>query len=221
MLYLSFAPQQSFQLFSSTLHYLIGMSCFFLPNVILVVLVSLSLLVLAGGSMIEFDRVDIYSTDFDVDWGVSPSESDRLTRLKAFASTPLKGWNSYDGWDWSVTKKDVIGNIDYVAANLARFGYQIVTVDYFWSTTFQHTSVHTRFNTRIHTLTHDMWHPHSSSPRVSPHYLLSLPLVPVLGSQVHGPERIYHLLRRIWTSTAGSDSLPLLSQCCARLLVSS
>ena len=41
---------------------------------------------------------DVSSPTFDVDLGLS--EEERRLRLAAFTSAPLKGWNSYDGWDW-------------------------------------------------------------------------------------------------------------------------
>ena len=82
---------------------------------------------LCCGSLVEFHRLDVTSPDFDVDAGLSSSA--RWLRLQSAASTPLKGWNSYDGWDWSVTERDVILNVDYVAANLSSFGYNIVTIE--------------------------------------------------------------------------------------------
>jgi len=85
---------------------------------------------LCSGSVLEFQRLDVSSPHFDVDAGWSGGE--RWQRLSSAASVPLKGWNSYDGWDWSVTERDMIGNMDYLAANLSRFGYSIAVVDYYW-----------------------------------------------------------------------------------------
>jgi len=93
----------------------------------LLALLLLALLGLSAASLVEFHRLDVTSPSFDVDGGVSADE--RWLRLKAAASVPLKGWNSYDGWDWSVTEKDVILNIDYLAANLSSYGYNIVTIE--------------------------------------------------------------------------------------------
>ena len=85
---------------------------------------------LCSATLVDFHRLDVHSPDFDVDAGWSASE--RWQRLRSAASAPLKGWNSYDGWDWSVTERDIIANIDYVAANLSSSGYTIVTIDYYW-----------------------------------------------------------------------------------------
>jgi hypothetical protein len=83
------------------------MTSFMLPNtssvtgmatILILCLCLLSLMFVSFASHVEFDRIDVASPDFDVDWGESPEH--RWIRLKEFASTPLKGWNSYDGWDW-------------------------------------------------------------------------------------------------------------------------
>ena len=83
-----------------------------------------------SASYADFLKLDATSPEFDVDLGQSAEA--RWTRLQRFASTPLKGWNSYDGWDWSVTERDVVGNMDYLAANLSSLGYVIATIDYYW-----------------------------------------------------------------------------------------
>ena len=85
----------------------------------------------ASASMRAFRSVDVRAPGFDVDWG--ESRGARFQRLRAFALTPLKGWNSYDGWDWSVTEKDMVNNMDYLAQHLKQFGYNIATIDYYWS----------------------------------------------------------------------------------------
>ena len=51
-----------------------------------------------GGALSLLQSWDVASPAFDVDWGLS--EEERRIRLRSLASTPLKGWNSYDGWDW-------------------------------------------------------------------------------------------------------------------------
>ena len=73
---------------------------------------------------------DATSPSFDVDAGWTAEA--RLQRLQTFAAVPPKGWNSYDGWDWSVTEADVVANVDFMAANLTRFGYQLAVVDFYW-----------------------------------------------------------------------------------------
>ena len=98
------------------------------PRVLVVL--SLLLLSLCGsceGTLAEFDQLDVSSPSFDVDAALSAEQ--RWARLRSAASVPLKGWNSYDGWDWAVTESDIVHNIDYVAANLSSFGYNIVTIE--------------------------------------------------------------------------------------------
>ena len=97
-----------------------------------VMLLSLLLLLLAvcglcSGSLLEFARLDVTDLAFSVDGGLSADE--RWLRVKAAADVPLKGWNSYDGWDWSVKEADLVANMDYLADNLLQFGYNIVTVE--------------------------------------------------------------------------------------------
>ena len=115
---------------------------------------SLALLSLSSAAAVEASAVlDAAASPWsDVDAGWSGEE--RLRRLHAFASVPFKGWNSYDGWDWSVTEKDVVGNIDFIAANLSSSGYSIVVVDYYWyhstahHSTAQHGTTQHRTSTR-------------------------------------------------------------------------
>ena len=108
---------------------------------------ALSLLLLVAvlgvstASLVDFHRLDVSSPSFDVDGGLSADE--RWQRVAAAASVPLKGWNSYDGWDWSVTEKDVIHNIDFIAANLSSFGYNIVTIESTTARICTHTHSHT------------------------------------------------------------------------------
>jgi hypothetical protein len=71
---------------------------FFLLSSLLCAVLSLGGVRYSAASMVDFDLIDVRSHHFDVDWGLSKEE--RSSRLKAFASTPIKGWNSYDGWDW-------------------------------------------------------------------------------------------------------------------------
>ncbi len=49
------------------------------------------------------------------------------------APTPPMGWNSWDAFGTGVTETEVIANTDYMAANLARYGWQYIVVDIQWS----------------------------------------------------------------------------------------
>lgn len=53
------------------------------------------------------------------------------------APTPPMGWNSYDAYCGDVTEQEVKANADYLARNMARFGWKYVVVDYYWY--FSHT----------------------------------------------------------------------------------
>ena len=66
----------------------------------------------------------------DVDCGVLASA--RAGSLQRIASVPLKGWNSYDSWLWRVNETTVLAHIDFIADNLLRYGYHLVTIDYYW-----------------------------------------------------------------------------------------
>ena len=49
-----------------------------------------------------------------------------------YAPTPPMGWNSWDCFGTAVTEQQTKENADYMAAKLARFGYQYVVVDIQW-----------------------------------------------------------------------------------------
>ncbi len=49
------------------------------------------------------------------------------------ARKPPMGWNSYDGYNCSVTEREVRANAEFMARQLARFGWQYVVVDFGWS----------------------------------------------------------------------------------------
>ena len=55
----------------------------------------------------------------------------------SLAPTPPMGWNSYDAYCGDVTEQEVKANADYLARNMARFGWKYVVVDYYWY--FSHT----------------------------------------------------------------------------------
>jgi alpha-galactosidase len=49
------------------------------------------------------------------------------------APTPPMGWNSWDSFGTSVTEAEVKANADYMAKNLAKFGWQYIVADIQWS----------------------------------------------------------------------------------------
>ena len=48
------------------------------------------------------------------------------------APTPPMGWNSWDSYGTAVREEDVKANADYMAKNLARYGWQYIVVDIQW-----------------------------------------------------------------------------------------
>src|ERR1700759_4495402 len=51
------------------------------------------------------------------------------------APNPPMGWNSWDAYGTTVRESEVKANADFMAANLARFGWQYVVVDIEWYAT--------------------------------------------------------------------------------------
>ncbi len=51
---------------------------------------------------------------------------------KALAVKPPMGWNSWDGFGWAVTEKEVRAAADYMAKNLKHLGYEYIVVDMLW-----------------------------------------------------------------------------------------
>ena len=49
------------------------------------------------------------------------------------APTPPMGWNSWDSFGTGVTENEVKANADYMAKNLAKYGWQYIVVDIQWS----------------------------------------------------------------------------------------
>lgn len=49
------------------------------------------------------------------------------------AQTPPMGWNSYNCFGSAVHEDEVKANADYMAANLKKFGWQYIVVDFLWS----------------------------------------------------------------------------------------
>lgn len=52
---------------------------------------------------------------------------------QTLAPTPPMGWNSWDSFGTTVTEAEVKANADYMAAHLARYGWQYIVVDIQWS----------------------------------------------------------------------------------------
>ena len=55
-----------------------------------------------------------------------------MSRLWDWAKTPPMGWNSYDSWGIVVPEAEVKANADYMAAKLAKYGWEYVVVDIQW-----------------------------------------------------------------------------------------
>ena len=53
----------------------------------------------------------------------------------ALAPTPPMGWNSWDSFGTGVTEDEVKANADYMAKNLAKYGWQYIVADIQWSET--------------------------------------------------------------------------------------
>ena len=51
---------------------------------------------------------------------------------KALASTPPRGWNSYDSFTWVVNETEFLDNCQYMADNLLKFGYEYCVIDFLW-----------------------------------------------------------------------------------------
>jgi alpha-galactosidase len=54
------------------------------------------------------------------------------TAFYAWARTPPMGWNSWDSWGCTATEEIVKANADYMAAALAKHGWQYIVVDIQW-----------------------------------------------------------------------------------------
>src|SRR5277367_2692921 len=50
----------------------------------------------------------------------------------SLAPTPPMGWNSWDSYGPTVREDEVKANADYMAQNLAKFGWQYIIVDTEW-----------------------------------------------------------------------------------------
>ena len=48
------------------------------------------------------------------------------------ATSPPRGWNSYDAFTWRVTEAEFLANCQYVADHLLQHGFEYCVVDYLW-----------------------------------------------------------------------------------------
>jgi hypothetical protein len=60
------------------------------------------------------------------------ARADDMTQFLKWAPTPPMGWNSWDCFGTTVTEQQTKANADYMAANLARHGWQYIVVDIQW-----------------------------------------------------------------------------------------
>lgn len=65
-------------------------------------------------------------------WMAAHGAEPATPAFHAWAATPPMGWNSYDSWGCVVTEAEVKANADYMAAKLAKFGWQYVVIDIQW-----------------------------------------------------------------------------------------
>ena len=56
-----------------------------------------------------------------------------LVAAQSVAMTPPMGWNSYNCFGSAVHEDEVRANADYMAQNLARYGWQYIVVDFLWA----------------------------------------------------------------------------------------
>ncbi|KAI5058684.1 hypothetical protein GOP47_0026854 [Adiantum capillus-veneris] len=48
------------------------------------------------------------------------------------ASTPPRGWNSYDSYSWVISEQEFLRNAELVSQKLLPFGYEYAVVDFLW-----------------------------------------------------------------------------------------
>ncbi|XVE74933.1 hypothetical protein DITRI_Ditri12bG0058400 [Diplodiscus trichospermus] len=59
------------------------------------------------------------------------SETHLLTEPER-ASTPPRGWNSYDSFCWTISEEEFLQNAEIISNRLKPHGYEYVVVDYLW-----------------------------------------------------------------------------------------
>ncbi|KAJ7515498.1 hypothetical protein O6H91_22G015700 [Diphasiastrum complanatum] len=60
------------------------------------------------------------------------SEIVSSSSAQGLASTPPRGWNSYDSFSWIISESEFLDNAEFVANTLKPFGYEYVVVDFLW-----------------------------------------------------------------------------------------
>lgn len=56
--------------------------------------------------------------------------------MKANVKKPPIGWNSYDGYSWSITEAEFIKNADVLDKELKPHGFEYAVIDFCWATVF-------------------------------------------------------------------------------------
>lgn len=72
------------------------------------------------------------SATFCICLATSDKRTDALPANSAVAPTPPMGWNSWDSYGAAVREENVRANADYMAAHLAKYGWQYIVVDIQW-----------------------------------------------------------------------------------------
>ncbi|EOY00670.1 Melibiase family protein [Theobroma cacao] len=60
-----------------------------------------------------------------------PSETELVTQPE-HASTPPRGWNSYDSFCWTISEEEFLQSAEIISSRLKPHGYEYVVVDYLW-----------------------------------------------------------------------------------------
>ncbi|XWS69101.1 hypothetical protein CRYUN_Cryun04dG0150400 [Craigia yunnanensis] len=60
-----------------------------------------------------------------------PSKTQLVTEPE-HASTPPRGWNSYDSFCWTISKEEFLQSVEIVSNRLKPHGYEYIVVDYLW-----------------------------------------------------------------------------------------
>lgn len=58
--------------------------------------------------------------------------SESAYNVDSIALTPPLGWNSYNCFGGNATEQDIKVNADYMAENLAQYGWEYVVLDFLW-----------------------------------------------------------------------------------------
>jgi alpha-galactosidase len=86
-----------------------------------------------GASLVKFSTVYLFAAMLAVA-GIAAAGADVAPAPTAIllAPTPPMGWNSWDSYGPTVREDEVKANADYMAADLAQFGWQYIIVDIEW-----------------------------------------------------------------------------------------